>query len=215
MVLREKGQAEQEGARAWLLLHWFPPTLQLIPALQDSRCSLLCPSAAVQPRLPSRWARSPLAVVFWFFLFLCFWKLLNSDLDLEACSAKLSNTPYEHQHKPAGLRREQVGPPCSTVLCLHLFHPSFMNIKESVCMCARKPAKHCWHRRSETLKTTHINRGSHASLGPWLNSLCTLVSVTLSPFSSSSFLTEGGKRESKGCPTKAQELLILTLSSSS
>lgn len=127
----------------------------------------------------------------WVFLFtLLFEKLLNSDLDLEASPTKLSNTPYEHQHKPAGLGREQVGTPRATMLCLHLY-PSFTNIKESVCTCARKPAKRC----SETLKTTHINRDCHASLGPCLNSLCMLVSVTLSPPPPPFFSRRGEERE--------------------
>lgn len=39
-VLQEKGEAEQEGARVGLLLHRFPATLQLIPALQDPNAAL-------------------------------------------------------------------------------------------------------------------------------------------------------------------------------
>lgn len=89
------------------------------------------------------------------------------------------------------------------MLCLHLY-PPFMNIKESVFTCARKPAKHCWHGRLETLKTTHINRDCHASLGPCLSSLCMLVSVTLSPSSSPFFQQKQGWGRARAVPKSSR-----------
>lgn len=67
-VLWEKGQAEQERARLGLIWYQFPPTLQLIPAVQDSCSPLLWLGAA------GEWARSPLAAVVGLSLSLLFWK---------------------------------------------------------------------------------------------------------------------------------------------
>lgn len=158
-----------------MFLHWFTPTFQLIPALQDPRCPLL------------------------------FEKVLNSDFGSRSLFCEAEQHIHTNRPGEGGSRWDPLVRRCSAF--------TFANIKESVCTCARKAAKHCWHRRSETLKTSRINRGCHASLGPCLNSLCMLISVMFSPFSSLFFLAKGGRRDNLSRKsTRAPHSDFITLS---
>lgn len=71
-VLREKGQAEQEGARVGLLSHWFPPTLQ---SSQRCRIHAALRSAPLLPYgLGSPVNEQGLPLLVFFFLSLFFLK---------------------------------------------------------------------------------------------------------------------------------------------